>query len=49
MSKSKTLFTALGKILAGLWKLLLLSAYGFFKAVEVLACFFGKITEKMLN
>jgi hypothetical protein len=48
-SKGSTFAKALGGILKGAWKLLLLLIYGTARIIEILAGFIGKVTEKFIH
>jgi len=48
-SKGSTFTKALGGILKGIWKLLLLLLYGAARIIEILAGFISKLTEKFIH
>lgn len=48
-TKGNTFIKALGGILKGIWKLLLLLIYGTARILEILAGFVSKVTEKFIH
>ncbi|WP_299111980.1 hypothetical protein [uncultured Winogradskyella sp.] len=48
-TKGSILYSAIGYLVKGLWKLFLLGLYGLSKLMEVIAGFLSKVLEKMLN
>ncbi|MFV0571711.1 MAG: hypothetical protein ACK5M1_04660 [Xanthomarina gelatinilytica] len=48
-TKFRIFYAAIGLLIRGLWKLLLLGLYAVAKLMEVMAGFTTKILEKLLN